>query len=243
MSDNVITAKVPFEKPQPPVAADPSAPVTAEVPEGTLDTGAAPEVAAPPEAAAPAAESEVASAEDFGELMAPFQEELVTSGELSNESLDKLAEALKAPRELIEVTYEGMKSRQAARDTEILTVAGGRDSYNEMVAWAASAFSAEEAQAFNTALVSGTKGEALEAISQLRGKFTAVNGTPAAVVTESNKQRPTAAPVAPRPPADPALKPFESFSELMEAQRDKRYGTDSAYTSLVYKRASISTKI
>lgn len=241
MSDNVITAKVPFEKP--PIAAevDPKVPAVQEVPEGTLDAGTPP--VPPTEAVPPAAEPEAAPTVDYSELMAPFQEELISSGELSNESLDKLAEALKAPRELIEVTYEGMKSRQAARETEILTVAGGRDSYNEMVTWAATAFSAEETQAFNTALVSGTKGDALEAISQLRSKFTAVNGTPAAVVTESTKQRPSATPVATRPPADPALKPFESFSELMEAQRDKRYGTDSAYTNMVYKRAAVSTKI
>ena len=240
MGDNTISATVPFERPTPaaPVvppqaaapAVTPAAPPTAPVVEPAAPT---PETPAPQ----PAAETV-----DFSETIKPYQEELASSGVLSDGSLKALAEKLGAPLDVVQLTYEGMLSRQQRLNNEILQVAGGQETYTEMVKWASGSYSSEEAQAFNEALKSGDKARASAEVQKLRQKFTAVNGSPTAEQQRAQANPTPAAPVASTaaPTGNSGLKPFGSFEELRLAQKDKRYGTDPVYTSEVYQKAAIS---
>ena len=231
MSTDVVSATpVPFEKPAAPVApeAQAAAPVPAEAPVPPV----VPEAPAEAQAAEPSVES-------MEEILRPFHEELATTGEIKPESIKVLAEKLGAPEEIVRYTYAGMKAERVARDTEILSAIGGIDTYKEMVTWASSVFTPEEAQAFNSALVSGTKEQAMTAVMSLKQRFTAVNGSPKADIAAAT-QRQTTVPVAAPHQAAPAIKPFGSFSELVEAQRDKRYGTNAEYTTEVINRLRVS---
>ena len=243
MSGVTASATVPFERPQPKPAETPAAPVV------TQETPAAPVVpaetvvppAAPETPAAPAAPESQPETVDFSAILQPYQEEIAKSGSLSGDSLKSIAEKLGAPLDVVELTYEGMLSRQNKRNNELLSEAGGQETYNEMVKWASGSFSENDAMAFNEALTKGTKEQAVAAIRQLKQKFTAVNGSPTVEVQRAQSV-PSPAPVAPKTaPAVPATtKPFGSFEELRLAQKDKRYGSDPVYTAEVYTRASIS---
>jgi len=199
----------------------PASPAPAELPQS------------PPEAQpeAPPAELEA--------VLQPFQEELASTGELSEESIGRLSEQLQVPPELVKFTYEGMRVTRQRRDAEVLQTVGGSEAYQAMVQWASSSYKPEDAEAFNRAIISGTKEEALQAVQQLRQKFTEVNGS---------FQPRNAPPAPPSVPAQrtaasssrPSVEPFADLGELMSAQKDARYGKDSRYTQHVYQRASIS---
>lgn len=240
MGDNTISATVPFERPTP---AAPVVPPQAAAPAETpAVTPAAPTVE--PAVSTPETPTTQPTAEtvDFSETIKPYQEELASSGVLSDGSLKALAEKLGAPLDVVQLTYEGMLSRQQRLNTEILQVAGGQETYTEMVKWASGTYSSEEAQAFNEALKSGDKAKATAEVQKLRQKFTAVNGSPTTVQQRAQQSPTTAAPVAPTatPAVNSGIKPFGSFEELRLSQKDKRYGADPVYTAEVYQRAAIS---
>jgi hypothetical protein len=136
-----------------------------------------------------------------------------------------------------------MKLERNRRDEAILSNAGGSDAYKEMVAWASSAYSADEAQAFNNALTKGTKEEALAVVARLKQRFTEVNGSPKATIAKATQPLPASSmvkPTAVAPASNQAIKPFGSFSELVEAQRDKRYGNELEYTASIIDRLRVS---
>ncbi len=251
MSTDVITSNtIPFVKPeaQPTASApvaDPVAPAaktevtSPEVPnhEATAEQPKA-EVIPQPESA-PTPES-VAAMEA---LLEPYNKEFITTGDISEASLKELANKLGAPEYFVKYTFEGMKLERNRRDEAILSNAGGSDVYKEMVAWASSAYSADEAQAFNNALTKGTKEEALAAVARLKQRFTEVNGSPKATIAKATQPLPASSmvkPTAVAPASNQAIKPFGSFSELVEAQRDKRYGNELEYTASIIDRLRVS---
>lgn len=238
MSDVIASATVPFVKPVPvpPAAVVPAeTPAAAQVPAVELQPSGAPEAPVAPETTVP----EVATPVDTAELLKPFVDELFAKGSLSQESLQSLATELDAPIEVVELVHDGMLARQASRNNEILTVAGGLDTYNEMVKWASGVYTEEESNVFNAALASGAKDQAITAVNNLKARFTAVNGSPKVDIAAA--QRSPAAPVAtPRAPAVASVQPFASFKDQCAAQKDKRYGNDTAYTTEVYKRIALS---
>lgn len=249
MSSNVVTAVVPLEKPvqdQPeknsPVVDTPQNQTPSPVPPANPEGTSQPEV--PSEA--PKAETEgTEPSAIIQELISAANEELATTGKLSEESRQKLAEASGLPKEFVELTYEGMVVRQQRINNELLSLAGGQEAYLEMVKWATSAYSSDQAKDFNDALKSGDLTKAKDAVVALRTKFTEVNGSPKALQTKAaslNTPVPSGAKVAQTAtqPQTPEVKPFASFNDMAEAMRDKRYGKDTEYTKEVYRRAHLS---
>lgn len=251
MSTDVITSNtIPFVKPeaQPTASApvaDPVAPAAkTEVtsPEVPITEQPKAEVIPQPESgseSAPTPES-VAAMEA---LLEPYNKEFITTGDISEASLKELANKLGAPEHFVKYTFEGMKLERNRRDEAILSNAGGSDVYKEMVAWASSAYSADEAQAFNNALTKGTKEEALAVVARLKQRFTEVNGSPKATIAKATQPLPASSvvkPTAVAPASNQAIKPFGSFSELVEAQRDKRYGNELEYTASIIDRLRVS---
>lgn len=248
MSTDVITSNtIPFVKPeaQPTASApvaDPVAPAAqTEVtsPEAITEQPKAEVIPQPESESAPTPES-VAAMEA---LLEPYNKEFITTGDISEASLKELANKLGAPEYFVKYTFEGMKLERNRRDEAILSNAGGSDVYKEMVAWASSAYSADEAQAFNNALTKGTKEEALAVVARLKQRFTEVNGSPKATIAKATQPLPASSvvkPTAVAPASNQAIKPFGSFSELVEAQRDKRYGNELEYTASIIDRLRVS---
>lgn len=248
MSTDVITSNtIPFVKPeaQPTASApvaDPVAPAAqtkVTSPEAITEQPKAEVIPQPKSESTPTPES-VAAMEA---LLEPYNKEFITTGDISEASLKELANKLGAPEYFVKYTFEGMKLERNRRDEAILSNAGGSDVYKEMVAWASSAYSADEAQAFNNALTKGTKEEALAVVSRLKQRFTEVNGSPKATIAKATQPLPASSvvkPTAVAPTSNQAIKPFGSFSELVEAQRDKRYGNELEYTASIIDRLRVS---
>lgn len=246
MSTDVITSNtIPFVKPeaQPTASApvaDPAAQTEVTSPEVPNHEQPKAEVIPQPKSeSAPTPES-VAAMEA---LLEPYNKEFITTGDISEASLKELANKLGAPEHFVKYTFEGMKLERNRRDEAILSSAGGSDVYKEMVAWASSAYSADEAQAFNNALTKGTKEEALAVVARLKQRFTEVNGSPKATIAKATQPLPSSSvvkPTAVAPASNQAIKPFGSFSELVEAQRDKRYGNELEYTASIIDRLRVS---
>lgn len=250
MSTDVITSNtIPFVKPeaQPTASApvaDPAAQTevtSTEVPnhEAITEQPKAEVIPQPESESAPTPES-VAAMEA---LLEPYNKEFITTGDISEASLKELANKLGAPEHFVKYTFEGMKLERNRRDEAILSNAGGSDVYKEMVAWASSAYSADEAQAFNNALTKGTKEEALAVVARLKQRFTEVNGSPKATIAKATQPLTASSvvkPTAVAPASNQAIKPFGSFSELVEAQRDKRYGNELEYTASIIDRLRVS---
>lgn len=249
MSSNVITAVVPVERPtqtQPesnsPVVDTPQNQTPSPVPPANPEGTPQPEVSSE----APKAETEGTEPSPvIQELISAANEELATTGKLSDESRQKLAEASGLPKEFVELTYEGMLARQQRINNELLNLAGGQEAYLEMVRWATAAYSPEQAEAFNSALKSGDLIKAKDAVTALKTKFTEVNGSPKALQTKVaslNNSIPSGAQVAQTAtqPQTSEVKPYASFNDMAEAMKDKRYGKDTEYTKEVYRRAHLS---
>lgn len=247
MSTDVITSNtIPFVKPEAQPTA--SAPVADPVAPAAKTEVTSPEVPNQPKAEViPQPESESAptpeSVAAMEALLEPYNKEFITTGDISEASLKELANKLGAPEHFVKYTFEGMKLERNRRDEAILSNAGGSDVYKEMVAWASSAYSADEAQAFNNALTKGTKEEALAVVARLKQRFTEVNGSPKATIAKATQPLPASSvvkPTAVAPASNQAIKPFGSFSELVEAQRDKRYGNELEYTASIIDRLRVS---
>lgn len=177
-----------------------------------------------------------ASAEELEDILQPYQQELSSTGKLSEESIGKLSQELHIPQDIIRYTYEGMKAVSEQRNSAILSEAGGSEAYQAMVRWGSTTYSEDALETFNKAVLQGTKEEALVEIRKLKQKFTEVNGS------FQPRIPPKSLPTVPAASTGhkPSMVAFANMSELMAAQRDPRYGKDPKYTQWVYNRAAIS---
>lgn len=251
MSSNVITAVVPLEKPQvPQVPANQSSPVVDTLPTKTPEAVPQPITEGTTQPEVPVAATEAAPSEPnptepnpIQELIGLANEELATTGKLSTESRQKIAEASGLPPEFVELTYEGMLARQQRTNDTLISAAGGQESYLEMVKWATTAYTADQAQAFNAALKTGDLTKAQAAVVELKARFTEVNGSPKALVAKVVQPQavPSGAVATQVASAGaPGVQPYASFNDMAEAMKDKRYGRDTAFTTEVYRRAHLT---
>lgn len=258
MSSNVATAVVPFERPTKTTSdvAPTNNPTPSNSPVGQPQNSPPPAVPQPipegtPQPQVPLQDTtpktKVPEADEpskvITELISAANEELSTTGKLSEESRQKLAEASGLPKEFVELTYEGMVARQQRTNNELLGVAGGQEAYLEMVNWATKAYAPEQATAFNSALKSGDLSKAKAAVEELKTKFAEVNGSPKALQSKAASlvtPVPSGAPAPQTTQANLNVKPYSSFSDMTEAMKDKRYGRDTEYTREVYARVNLS---
>lgn len=175
---------------------------------------------------------------DHNAILQPFFEEFQMSGSLSDDSMSRCAEALGTTKELIGLVVDGMQARQQARVAAVFTPAGGEAAYREMIQWATEKFSPDEAQAFNQILDTGSVEEITTAVSNLKKQFTEVKGSPQVDQQKVIPPTPTAGSSNVKPSSSSGVSDgFKSFSELMAAQKDPRYGKDDVYTKEVYRKA------
>ncbi|MBF7012537.1 hypothetical protein QUC32_23090 [Novosphingobium resinovorum] len=195
--------------------ADPAAPASPEAaprPDGKIEKVEAPaEPVAPP--AAPLTTAMDAARDEWAE-----------SGELSDESFASL-EAAGLPRPIVELYLDGLKANAEKLMGEIHGYAGGTDAYNAMVQWAGQKLSAEEIEAYNTALDNPALRET--AVIGLQAKYTR------AVPSEGSL-------VIPNDGGAAASDVFRSRDELVAAQKDPRYSTDAAYRQTVVDKLARS---
>lgn len=102
--------------------------------------------------------------------LADFSSEFAEKGELSPESYDKLEKA-GYPRNIVDQYIDGQKARAALYESEVKSVAGGSDQFNNMVEWAKANLSTAEINAYNAAIDSGNAEQAKLAVAGVYQKF------------------------------------------------------------------------
>jgi hypothetical protein len=177
-------------------------------------------------------------AADDDPRLAPYSDELVKSGKLSDDSVKKAAAQFGVPEAFVRNYVDGVVANSAAQETpeqreaavSITEAFGGAKSYGEFQAWAAEGVKAEDMAAYNKALFDNPRA----AVAMAKGfyaSYKAAGQVPGRDITSGGVQSPQ---------ANVAVKPFASMAEQKAAQGDPRYANDPAFRSEVEKRIGVS---
>lgn len=151
-----------------------------------------------------------------------LSQEYASLGKISDENY-QLLEQKGISRELVDEFIQSRQSRAEATRTEVYQSVGGEDAYTKMTAWAAQNWSEKQILAFNNTMDTASPEQWKLAAQALKSSYEAANG------------------VRPRLLSGQAVSNyagdrFESFAQLLEAQRDPRYEKDPAYRTHVYNK-------
>jgi hypothetical protein len=171
-----------------------------------------------------------AAAEAAGIDLNPYQEEFVSTGDVSEDGRKAITEALsKSPAfkdldvaEMVNDYIEGKKAMVANDRAMFLKTAGGEDQYNAMVTWAANNFSEAEQAAYNKAVEGKDRAATMLAIEGLKSRYEAANGRDAPRLEGAQAAGGTTG--------------YATNAEMMRDMKDPRYKTDAAFRALVTRR-------
>ena len=161
------------------------------------------------------------AAESAGLNVQDLQAEFDNSGELKAESYEALDKA-GIPKEYVDQFIAGQLAMRENLVSDVKGVAGGEDTYAEMMQWASNNLSESEKNAYNNA-VNATDIESIQlAVSGLKARYESPNGI-----------EPTLAKGKASPSTEGG---FRSWAEVTEAMADARYTKDIAYQDDVKRK-------
>ena len=161
------------------------------------------------------------AAESAGLNMQDLQSEFDNSGELKAESYQALEKA-GIPKEYVDQFIAGQLAMRENLVKDVKGVAGGDESYGEMMQWASDNLSETEKVAYNNA-VNSTDVESIKlAVTGLKARYDSANGI-----------EPTLAKGKASPSTEGG---FRSWAEVTEAMADPRYQKDIAYQDDVKRK-------
>ena len=132
------------------------------------------------------------------------------------------------PEATIHAYIAGQEALAAQWDTEAKEVAGGKEAYAEMIAWAGKALTPEEIKAYDTAVNTSDINQVKLAISGLRAKYEDSNGKEPRLLGGSTG-------------GNQSTGGFGSRAEMIAAMSDPRYGNDPSYRKQVEAKVGKTT--
>lgn len=159
---------------------------------------------------------------DFNALAEEFEK----SGELSAETLAKLAEN-GYPKVVVDSIIAGRQAVEQRFATAVHSLVGGEAQFNALQEFAASNLSAQEVASFNRAIESDDLGVIGLMLKGIQAKYSAKHGTKGTTITGASTGTPKA-------------EGFKDNSEMVKAMADRRYGRDAKYTDEVIQRVAVS---
>jgi len=150
-----------------------------------------------------------------------YVEEYVKNGSLSDGSYKSL-EKMGLSRDLVDSYIEGRKSAAAAAENAVYGEVGGREQYQSMISWAASALAPDEIEAYNEVINTGDPKKTVFAVRSLAARFKESNSSAPARTVEGRRTD--------------ASDSFKSRAEMVAAMNDPRYAKDPAYRNSVIER-------
>lgn len=153
----------------------------------------------------------------------PYYQEFADKGEVSASSISEIAKKLGVADDFVREHIQYRASFVEAQKGEIFKVAGGEESFNTKVGWAAKSW--PEYSVFYDAITKGDYATAKVAMRGLNAAYVEAEGK------EPNLVKGTAA------GGNTGLKPFASRSEQSAAMKDPKYRTSAAYRSEVAQRS------
>lgn len=163
----------------------------------------------------PAVEQELQSK---GLNLAEFSAEFGQTGELSQESYEKLEKA-GYPRDIVDQYVEGQKARAALYESEVKSVAGGGKVFSEMVDWAKANLTPQEIAVYNAAVESGDTNKAKLAVSGVYQRF-----------SQARPQEPS---LFKGTTSAPSSDVYESIAQMQKDMASPDYKTDPAFRAKV----------
>ena len=161
---------------------------------------------------------------DFDALNATF----TAQGSFTDAQYAELGE-VGLPKHVVDAYITGQKAVMDKRTNDILSTAGGREAYVEMITWAKDALPPAEIQAFNEIVQGGNDAHIKLAITALSSQFKA--GGPPKLLQGSTTNPGT------------TVTGYASENEVVQAMADPRYRTDVAYQREVAVKMSNSKGI
>ena len=164
-------------------------------------------------------------------------DEYAAGGELSEESIEALSQM--DSKDLIKAyvefygknaqKYEAAKELQATEQAAIKNIAGGEESYAEMMQWASQNLDPQEIDSYNSVTNSGNVSAIKFAVEALKSRYVADVGQERELISG-------------RKPSSKS-KVFRSNAELARAIADPRYHTDPAYRMDVEQKLANSPEL
>ena len=159
--------------------------------------------------------------ESKGLNMEEFSEEFTATGELSQDSYEKLRDA-GIPQEMVDAYIAGQQAVAQLQRAEILSPIGGEEEFASMTNWMSGNLSPEEIAEYNEQAGSENTTTVKNAIVNMYSRFQESVGVSGEMLSgnESNSD----------------YSGFNTRSEMTEAINDTRYGRDKLYTKQVEER-------
>lgn len=163
--------------------------------------------------------------EQNGLKMEDFEQEFAQNGELSQDSYDKLSQVF--PKAMVDSYIEGQKALMEKAKSEITSIAGGEEAYQDMVEWASKNLSKQQIQYFNEAVESGDLDRAKFAVSGLAAQYKAAQGNEPDLVEGKGNA--------------PGVSGYQSKQEMIRDMQDSRYSKDPAFRQQVDNKLKNTT--
>tara|TARA_Y100000296_G_scaffold58103_1_gene66905 strand:+ start:5881 stop:6717 length:837 start_codon:yes stop_codon:yes gene_type:complete len=154
-----------------------------------------------------------------------FQDEMNETGGLSEEAYGALEE-VGIQRGMVDTWIEGQNAKAEQNIDQLYSLAGGVDSYNQMLQWADDNLHPTEAEAFNKQ-IDNLDVTAELAVTGLYARYLQSEGAMPSLMTGD-----TNVSIEPR---------YESLAQITSAMSDPRYEKDPAYRAQVAGRLNNST--
>lgn len=154
-----------------------------------------------------------------------YEEEVLTNGQLSLESLAELNKAGISPEVAQKYVETQNQYVETMRETAF-SLAGSEESYNAMTQWAKGSLSEGEQTVFNEAVTSGDQDKARQAIESLAFRYQSHFGKTPTGQLSGQRNAPSTG--------------FQSEAQIVEAMSDSRYQSDPAYRAAVQRKMQAS---
>lgn len=202
-----------------------------EQPGATPETPPNAAPAIPPKDPQQEAAEKVAAATGFD--VNQFQSEYDSTGDIAQENRQKIADGIKSAfpqgTDVLALVNEFIDGRKAIHTNDrsaYMAAAGGEESFNAMIAWAAQNLPQGEVEAYNRAVNSRDRNTTSLAIAGLKAKFDAQREPSLLSGTQAVHSG--------------SVQPFQSSAQMTKAMSDPRYQTDQAYRDEVARRLAVS---
>lgn len=162
------------------------------------------------------------------DLNAISKEFAENEGKLTDATLKSLADK-GVTKEQVDGYIAGQQAIGREQRNSLAEAVGGDKNLNAILSWAKTGLSAAERSAYNSMIDSNNTEGAKLLLGSIAQKYSAANGIDPTLVkgvAAANQS---------------GVKPFESSAQVVEAMKDKRYQTDSAYRRTVEQRLAVST--
>ena len=133
-------------------------------------------------------------------------------------------------RQVVDHYIVNQRTASEANDRTLLASIGGQESFDEVSEWANTNLPATEVDQINNVLAAGNTEQSVLVLQGLKNRYQEATGSDPQLLQGS---------IA----GASALAPFESNDQVVEAIRDPKYKTDSAYRDRIQKRIAVSPNI